>query len=492
MLMSDLTSNGPRCSDGAPENAPVGAIDASLRWPLLALAGGALGWLLVGSALALLAFWKLQHPAFFSVCEWVTYGRVYPAATNVLLYGFALPMAYAFAFVVFCRAGGNPLRQPLLVAFIAKFWHAGVALGLVGLLAGDSTGYLWLELPKYAAAVVAVASLLLSWRALSAFSQRRQRELQPPQWFMLALVFWFPWIFLVAQMMLVHQPVRGVVQAAVNSWYAGNLFSVVLPAAGLGVLHYFIPALLQRPLASRSLAIFSFWTLLIFGAWSGFGVSLPLPRWMLVLSGTADFLLVLPVLAVVVNLQRTLAGRCEAPKTTSALRLLKFGLLAWVLAFLLGIIGSQMLVSEVTEFSFFVLARPFILMIGFAGLTAVGGLYYLVPQVTGQEFPSCPYLSGIFSFAFVAGVVLLGLSLAAGGFYQGAAYHDHRVVFMQVVKTFQPWLMGAMAGTALITLGVLALLGNLVLLAKAVVSRYCPCCCVGADRTCLAAKEGAR
>ena len=67
---------------------------------------------------------------------------------------------------------------------------------------------------------------------------------------MLASLFWFPWILSTAMLLLQFFPVRGVVQASVAWWFAGNLLVVWLPLAGLSATFYFLPKLAQRPLQS--------------------------------------------------------------------------------------------------------------------------------------------------------------------------------------------------------------------------------------------------
>ena len=106
------------------------------------------------------------------------------------------------------------------------------------------------------------AYLLLALWAMMNFAGRRERELYPSHWFLLAALLWFPWIYSTANLFLVAWPVRGVVQAVIDWWFANNLLFVWLALVGIGTAFYFLPKFTGRPLQSHYLALFAFWTLI--------------------------------------------------------------------------------------------------------------------------------------------------------------------------------------------------------------------------------------
>ena len=76
----------------------------------------------------------------------------------------------------------------------------GVLLGVIGILAGNGTGFENLEMPRYSAVPLFIGYLLIGLWTVLTFHQRRERSLQPAQWFLLAALFWFPWIFSTARL----------------------------------------------------------------------------------------------------------------------------------------------------------------------------------------------------------------------------------------------------------------------------------------------------
>src|SRR5438270_8352925 len=84
-----------------------------------------------------------------------------------MLYGWASMAGIGTAFWLMARLCRTTLRHPLLIVGGGVFWNFGALLGVGGILAGDSTGYNWIEFPSYAAVVLFVAySLIVSWAVL--------------------------------------------------------------------------------------------------------------------------------------------------------------------------------------------------------------------------------------------------------------------------------------------------------------------------------------
>ena len=200
----------------------VEEIDISCRPPLLVLFSSAAIWAAVAGVLGLIASIQLVAPQFLADCSCLTFGRLRPAAENALLYGFASQAAYGIIIWMLCRLGRVSLccQSPFVIA--AGFWNLGVTVGVVSILAGFSTGFKWLEFPRFAAPILFLAQIVLGLACLFTFHARRERNLYVSSWYLVASIFWFTWIYSAAVLLLGCFPVRGVLQAIVNGWYANN------------------------------------------------------------------------------------------------------------------------------------------------------------------------------------------------------------------------------------------------------------------------------
>ena len=266
---------------GSDASAAVAAeIDASGRVPLLVLFISAAIWLVIASGLALIGTLKFHQPALLADCACFTYGRVHPASFNAAIYGFCLPAGFGVGLWLLARLGRAPLAMPLIVTVGAMLWNLGVTLGVLGILDGDSTGFENLELPGYAGALLFLGYLPIGLASALTFHARRERQLAPAQWFLVAALFWFPWIFSSAELLLNTFPSRGVAQPILAWWYSNNLLVVWCGLAGLAAMFHFVPTLLQRESGDKHLPSFIFWLLILVGSWGGIPATAPVPAWM--------------------------------------------------------------------------------------------------------------------------------------------------------------------------------------------------------------------
>src|SRR5271155_3998675 len=108
-MSGHLPSDSGRAAAGAGI-APA-EIDGSCRLPLLILFISAAGWMLIGSAFALVASIKFHAPDFLAKCACLTYGRVQPAGRDSMLYGFGLQAGWGVMLWILARLGRVRLAQ---------------------------------------------------------------------------------------------------------------------------------------------------------------------------------------------------------------------------------------------------------------------------------------------------------------------------------------------------------------------------------------------
>jgi len=463
-------------SQSAHSSAPTAAqVESACRFPVLFLAFSGGAWLFAGLTLAALASVQLYNPTFLEGCPWVTYGRLRPAAVNALAYGFALQSAFALALWFIARLGRVELSSPLGLAVAAKFWNVGVTVGVLGILAGDASGHDLLEFPLYASLPLIASYVCFAAWALLALHRRAEREMYVSLWFVGAGLLWFPWIFATAQSLLLGWQVTGVVQAVVAGWFGQNLLQIVLTGSALAVLFYFVPKIVNRPLANPGLTRAGFWLLLLIGGWGGLAQLASVPAWIPAVSGAANFLVLVPVASLLVSLWQTVDGKVvEAWRANVTFRflLVAAGLL------LLSVLRTAFLGGQSTQYTFFATARTDIVLLGVFGLSALGALLHIVPRLTTgeDELPSVGLTDLVF-WTSLLGVV----GVAAGYSLAGLVQAD---VNMNVTRDFLKdgtvasagYLKLVTAGYAALTVAALAFLANFGL----AVRRCFVACCGGA------------
>jgi cytochrome c oxidase cbb3-type subunit I len=420
-------------------------IDTSCRVPLLMLFGGAALWLAAGSVLALLASLTFHMPDKFGDCAWMTYGHLQPAADDALLYGFCIPSGLGVALWIFARLGQVPLRGIMVPIAAAHLWHLGVLVGLVGIFVGDSTGFAWLEFPRGGSALLFFAYLLLGLWALMVFSGRREGGTFPSHWFLVAALFWFPWIYSTANILIVGWPVRGVLQAVIAWWFGNNLVFVWTSLVGLGAAFYFLPKFSGRPLQTYFYALFAFWTLIIFGSMRGVPVGAPVPAWVPALSSLNSLMLIVPVIAIAIIGWKTVVGGTRPECKGGSFCMIKFGFVAFVLSSLLLVASACPHFSRLTQFTWFGAAQTQLQLYGFFAITMFGAIYYILPRAVGIEF-RFPKLIRVQHWCAMLGIVIFVVSLVIGGISQGLKLQDPNLAFTDSTKAMLPFLRASTTG----------------------------------------------
>jgi len=471
------------------ERIPSAEIDASLRWPVLALLAGSVMWLIVGTVLALLAAIKLHKGDFLADCPWLTVGRIRPASANAILYGFASQAALGVLFWLLCRLGNMRFAYQIPVLIAGKLWNIGVLVGVVAILVGASNGFEWMEMPRYAAAILFAAYVVLGLCAVATFQTRRVRQLYPTQWFLFAALFWFPWLYSAANYLLVIEPVRGVFQSVVAAWFAGGFLRLWLGLVALGIIYYLLPKMTGKPLYSGPLAAFAFWTILFFGSWAGVAglQGAPVPRWVPSVGVAAMLCLLVALLSNALNWYFT-SCYLDLFKKSAAARFIVFGAGCYLLAGLAELVLAAPPIDRVTGLTLAGMGVKGLAIHGFIGSVLLGSIYYVLPRVLQGQWASEKLIRIHFGF-HAAGVLLIFIGLLVGGVLQGMKLNNPSTAFISIAKGTAPFVGLSTSGILLLLVGQVFLAINLFKLVRVFVqpavltfcAEYCGCGSVRAE-----------
>ena len=428
-------------------------IDASTRLPVLFFYASAIVWLLLGTLLAGLTSFKLHAPDLLSNLSFLTWGRVRPAHMNVMVYGWASMAGIGTAIWLMARLCRTTLRHPLLLICGAAFWNLGVLLGVGGILAGESTGYEWLEFPPYATVVLFVAySLVVSW-AILMFRFRRGDHIYITQWYLLGAFLWFPWVYGATQIMLFAVPLQGVMQEAVTWWYSNNLLFLWFGAIGLGTAYYMIPKVIGRPVYSYHLAAIGFWTYAFFASWTGMQrlVDGPFPAWMVTASIAATIFSIIPVATVGLNHHMTMRRYFGLLRYSPTLRFTVFGAISYTVFSLVGVLISLRSVARYLHFTQASIAYSHLGLYAFFTMVMFGSMYYIVPRLVGREWRYATLIKVHF-WTSTYGIGLMTLMLFAAGLAEGGALDNASMTFVDSLNYVPMYLRGRSLSGLLLTI----------------------------------------
>jgi cytochrome c oxidase cbb3-type subunit 1 len=429
-------------------------IDRSFRSPAMSWLAGALFWLLFGSALALAASIKLHDPEFLANNPWLTFGRVRPAHLNTMVYGWLSAASVPVGLWMLGRLCRAPLRYGWTLHIAAMLWNIGNFVGALGILSGRSTSIEWLEYPGDAAPWLLVGFAIVMWHGVDMLRRRAPGHIYVSQWYLFAALFWFPLLYITAQVLLIWKPVAAIAQGPVNWWFAHNVLGLWFTPVGLASAYYLIPKVIGRPIHSYYLSAIGFWSLAFFYAWNGMHhlIGGPYPAWLISTSIVASVMMLVPVFTVAVNHHLTMVGHFSALRWSPTLRFVVFGAMSYTAVSLQGSMTAIRSVNRVVHFTHYTVAHAHLGMYAFATMVMFGSIYYMVPRVIGREWPSAALIRVHF-WGCAIGVLFYWGALTVGGIEQGFNLQNASMPFLDVVAKTLPYLRMRTWAGVLMTIG---------------------------------------
>lgn len=449
-------------------------IDASARWPLATLLLHGAFWLVVGSLLAVVASIKMHGPGFLGSISILTQGKVSAAASVALQYGFACQFALAVGLWLAARLSKCVFVFPGGAIVAALFWNAGVLLGVVGILFQGPSGYDRLEMPLYTVPILVSALVVFGASLVCKLFFRTESTLYPSTWFLFAAIFVFAWSMVAAGLVIANPSIRAVVKPAVAVWYANSFSALWLGGVGLAVILYFVPKLSNQPLANTGVAVFVFWSYLIFATAGGFQNIAGLPNWFGQTSHVAALLLLASAVAGMV----VIWSKTWAPKKSKDVeddwtrRLVTLSFYAFVVGAVLTFLYGTRSWSPVLSFSLFGQGLAQLHFLGFVTLALFAAVYHLVPRVSGESWPK-PGLAKLHITLSLLGIILILISGLFGGWVHGNQMATPQVPFVEVARKIVPFIGIGTLGLMVFLVGQVAFLVHLGLL----ICKSCASCC---------------
>jgi cytochrome c oxidase cbb3-type subunit 1/cytochrome c oxidase cbb3-type subunit I/II len=99
-------------------------------------------------------------------------------------------------------------------------------------------------------------------------------------------------------------------------------------------------------------------------------------------------------------------------------------------------------------------------VLGFAGVTALGGLYFILPRVTGRPLYS-RFLADLQYWLVLIGITGFAIVLTIVGLIQGQAWHNGETLY-RTLPTIQPYYITRAALGLLIVAGAYMGLYNII------------------------------
>ncbi|MGD8366167.1 MAG: cbb3-type cytochrome c oxidase subunit I [Desulfobacterales bacterium] len=406
-------------------------------------------WMAVATFMGLLGATELMAPDLLENVGWLVFGRVRPIHVNLVLFGFVTPGLLAAAFYYLPKLLRTELFSEKLGVFTVLLWNAVLVVAVISLMAGFSQGREYAEMIwPVDMGIVAVFALVFINMILTV-RRRKEPVLYVSVWYACAAVVLTGTTFSLGN--VIWRPDTGAlvgIPDAILLWFYGhNVFGLLLTPLSAGVAYYVIPRVVRAPLYSHTLSLLGFWSLIVIYTHIGTHhlLQVPVPTWLKVISIVDSVAMVIPVMAFLINIWYTARGHLgEIHADIGG----KFVFTGTIMYFFVSIQGSMMalpVVQRITHFNNWVVAHAHIGVLGFAGMISLGGLYYILPRISGKPLYS-RLLADLQYWMVLIGVVGFTVVLTIVGLIQGNAWYNGETVYRVLPELQYYYVTRAMLG----------------------------------------------
>jgi cytochrome c oxidase cbb3-type subunit 1/cytochrome c oxidase cbb3-type subunit I/II len=417
-------------------------------------------WFVVATSMGLLGATELMAPDLTENIGWLVFGRVRPIHVNLVLFGFVTPGLLAAAFYYLPRLLRTELYSEKLGFLTVLAWNVTLVFAVVSLALGYSQGREYAEMIWPVDILVVLAFALVFVNFIMTVARRKEPILYVSVWYACAAVVLTAVTFALGN--VIWRPNSGSlvgIPDAILLWFYGhNVFGLLLTPLSAGVAYYVIPRACRAPLYSHTLSLFGFWSLLVVYTHIGTHhlLQVPVPTWLKVISIVDSVAMVIPVMAFLINIWYTAKGKLgEIHADIGA----KFVFTGTIMYFFVSIQGSMMAlpdVQRVTHFNNWVVAHAHVGVLGFAGMISLGGLYYILPRITGKPLYS-RFLADFQYWLILIGVIGFTVVLTIVGLIQGNAWLNGETVYRILPEMHVYYVTRASIGLIIFSSAILGL-----------------------------------
>ncbi|MGE0762572.1 MAG: cytochrome-c oxidase, cbb3-type subunit I [Bdellovibrionales bacterium] len=396
----------------------------------------------VGLVAALqLAYWKFN----FNL-EWLSFGRLRPLHTNAAIFAFAGNAIFAGIY----HSSQRLLKTRMFSDALSKIhfwgWQLIILAAAITLPLGYSQSKEYAELEWPIDLLITLVWVVFAVNFFGTLAKRREKHMYVAIWFYIATIITVAVLHIVNSIeipvsLFQSYPVyAGIQDALVQWWYGHNAVAFFLTTPFLGLMYYYLPKAVNRPVYSYRLSIIHFWALVFIYIWAGPHHLLytSLPEWAQTLGMVFSLMLWAPSWGGMINGLLTLRGSWHLLRTDPIVKFLVTAVTFYGMSTFEGPLLSIKSVSSLAHYTDWIIAHVHGGALGWNGFLTFAMLYYLVPRLWNTQLHSVKLATTHFWLGFL-GIILYYLSMWAAGITQGLMWRaidaNGRLVYPDFVET---------------------------------------------------------
>lgn len=406
--------------------------------------GASVFWLVFGTLVGQYAGMKFVWPEMDQL-SYLGFGRLRPVHTNTVFWGWASLAMLGLGYFVITRTSNNKLFSYKWAWRAWRLINLSVLLGNICLMAGINNGggeyreYIW------PIAVLFMLGLIITFfNFYKTVATRKIAEIYISNWYILAGLLWTITLSIIGYLPNYQD---GLGETVIQGYYMHQGVGMWFMTYTLGLVYYYLPSSLNKPIYSYSLGVLAFWTQMLFYTLIGTHhfVFSPLPWWLQTVAIVFSVGMFIPVVAGSTNFLMTMRGSWRQISSSYVLPFFLVGVIFYFVGSTQGSLQAFRFTNFVWHFTDFNVAHSHMTMYGIICFLLWACIYAILPKITGKE-PKQFFVGIHFWFAFI-GMFAYMLSMMAGGTLRGLSWIEGNPFIESVILMKKFWVWRAIGGS---------------------------------------------
>ncbi len=432
----------------------------------------ALLWGVVGMLVGLLAALQLAWPEL-NFGPYLHFGRIRPLHTNAVIFGFTLGVVFAGSYYGLQRLCRVRMFSDTLSRINLWGWNLIVVAAALTLPGGYTTSKEYAELEWPIDIAIAVVWVVYGINVFGTIARRRERGMYVSIWFWVATVLTIGMLHIVNSIELPvswlksYSAYAGIHDANIQWWYGHNAVGFLLTTPILGLMYYFLPKQVDRPVYSHRLSILHFWSLIFIYIWAGphHLIYSPLPDWAQTFGTAFSIMLILPSWGGMLNGLLTMRGAWDRVRTDPLLKMFAVGITFYGMSTFEGPMMAIKTVNSLSHFTNWTIGHVHSGALGWVALTCFATLYYMIPRLWHTKLYSVR-LAELHFWLATLGLILYVTPMWISGVTQGLMWRALNAdgsltyTFIESVAAIRVYDVIRAVGGAIFVLGTFVMVYN--------------------------------
>ncbi|MEX2380423.1 MAG: cbb3-type cytochrome c oxidase subunit I [Vicingaceae bacterium] len=406
--------------------------------------GASAFWLVFGTLIGQYLGMKFVWPEIDQI-SWLSFGRLRPVHTNTVFWGWSSLAMIGLGYFVIARTSNTKIYSYKLAWRSWWLINLSVTIGNVFLMAGINNGggeyreYIW-----PVALLFALAIVITFINYFKTIAKRKIKEIYVSNWYILGALVWTIVLVIIAYIPTYQD---GLGETVIQGYYMHQGVGMWFMTFTLGLIYYYLPASLNKPIYSYSLGVLAFWTQMLFYTLIGTHhfVFSPLPWWLQTVAIVFSAGMFIPVVAGTTNFLMTMRGSWSHISKSYVLPFFLVGVIFYFVGSTQGSLQAFRFTNFVWHFTDFNVAHSHMTMYGIISFILWACIYAIIPKLTGKE-PKQIFVGTHFWFAFI-GLMAYMISMMVGGTLKGLSWIENEPFIQSVILMYPYWVWRAIGGT---------------------------------------------